>query len=271
MNGVDVLALPGPADAAAADGATVWCSASGRLVAYEAGGGTRLEVPAPGELSSLAAVEGILVGAVPPGVVVWLDPSDGSIRARLPVGGESEVLAGGGAVWAFDRRSGRAWPLMAEGVAGEPVSLPAVERLAADETRLWWTSPEDTLLHGGERPVELEVGPGERGDLAACSNSIWVSVANGLLRVGAWAAELGPPLAAPEGPVGFLECADGILVGASGRHGLFVLDPAIDAAVRHIDVDLGGELDHLVTTRSVVWAFPAHTAEARLVHVRPGE
>ena len=271
MNDVAFVTLPGPADAAAADGTTVWCSASGRLLAYEAGGATQLEVPAPGKLGSLAAVEGILVAAVPPGVVVWLDGSDGSVRARLPVGGEPEVLAGGGAVWAFDRRSGRARQLVAEGVAGEPVSLPAVERIAADGGRLWWTSPEDTLLHGGDRPVELDVGPGERGDLVACSNSIWLSAQDGLIRVGAWAGELGPPLAAPEGPVGFLECADGALVGASGRHGLFVLDPAIDAAVRHLDVDLGGELDYLVTTRSVVWAFPASAAEARLVHVRPGE
>jgi hypothetical protein len=55
----------------------------------------------------------------------------------------------------------------------------------------------------------------------------------------------------------------------SGRHGLFLLDPSIDANVRHLEVDLGGELDFLVVTRSIAWAFPAGRPEARLVPLRP--
>jgi hypothetical protein len=74
---------------------------------------------------------------------------------------------------------------------------------------------------------------------------------------------------APEGPVPHLACAGGILVGGSGRHGLFVLNPSIDVGVRHLDVELGGELDFLVATRSIAWAFPAGRPEARLVPLRP--
>lgn len=62
---------------------------------------------------------------------------------------------------------------------------------------------------------------------------------------------------APEGPVLHLTCADGVLVGSLGRHGLFVLDPSIGVGVRHLDVDLGGELDFLVVTSSIAWAVPA--------------
>ena len=64
-------------------------------------------------------------------------------------------------------------------------------------------------------------------------------------------------------------CADGVLVGGSGHLGLFVLDPSRDADARHLNVDLGGELSFLVTTRSMVWAIPAGETEARLVAVRP--
>lgn len=44
-----------------------------------------------------------------------------------------------------------------------------------------------------------------------------MSVRDGLLRVGTWAAEVGPMMATHEGPVEFLGCADGIFAGASGQ------------------------------------------------------
>jgi hypothetical protein len=270
MTELRTVSLPDVPTAVASDGQAVWCVVGSRLVSYEAAGAPRHEVPAPAQLGSLAAA-GDTLAAAAVGVVVWLDPSEGAVRARRPVGGEPVVVAGGGAVWAYDGSSGRAWRLVGEGVLGEPVPLPEADAIAADGERIWWTSREDTLLRGGNGPVDLGVGPGERGGLVACSGSIWVSVADSLLRVGAWAGELGPPLAAPEGPVRLLACANGILVGGSGRAGLFVLDPSVDADVRRLDADLGGELTHLTATRSVAWAFPEGRAEARLVSVRLGE
>jgi hypothetical protein len=270
MGEVRTVTLPAAPVAAAADGETVWCVAEGRLLSFEAAGSPLDDVPAPSGLGSLAAADGTLAAALSPGVVTWLDPREGVVRTQLPVGGELEVLSGGGTVWAFDRSRGRARRLAGVGTLGEPVTLAGADRAAPDGERIWWTSSEDTFLHGGDRQVDLGVGPGERGGLVACGGSIWVSVAQALLRVGAWAAELGPPFAAPEGPVQHLVCAGGILAGGSGRRGLFALDPSIDADVRHLDVDLGGELGHLVATRSIVWAFPAGRAEARLVTVRIG-
>ena len=117
--------------------------------------------------------------------------------------------------------------------------------------------------------VNLEVLADERGAITVCAGAVWISVPGALLRVGAWSGELGPALPAPEGPVPFLACAGGVLVGASGRAGLLVLDPSIDADVRHLEVDLGGDLIGLEASTATAWAFPAGRPEARLVPVRP--
>jgi hypothetical protein len=263
------LALPGPVRAAAADGARVWCATGGRLVAYEPFGSVLLEAPEPAGLRSLAVGPDVVAAALEPGMVAWLDPSSGIERQRRPVGGDLDVVAGGGGVWALDRRSRRAWRLVEDGVLAEPVVLAGVDQLAPDGDRVWWTSRDDTLLRGGSRPVDLGVGAGARGGMTVCAGSVWVSVTGGLLRVGAWGAELGPTVPAPEGPVRHLVCAGGVLAGGSGRRGLFVLDPSIDVDVRHLPVDLGGELDFLIATHSLVWAMPAARPEARLLAVRP--
>jgi hypothetical protein len=268
---VRTVALPGPAVAATSDGTRVWCVAGGRLLAYAATGALLLDVDEPPGLRSLAASGDTLAAVLEPGVIVWLEPSKARVLARLPLGGEPAVVAGPGAVWALDRRLGSAWPLAGQGAIGDPVRLGAADRVAPEAERVWWTSREDTLLRDGERTVDLGVAPGERGGLTVSAGAVWLSVSNALLHVGAWSAELGPPLRAPEGPVEHLTSADGIVVGGSGRQGLFVLDPSVDADVRHLDVEVGGELAHLVATRTMAWAFPAGKAEARLVRVRPGE
>ncbi len=270
MPELTTVALPGAVRAAAADGARVWCAAGGRLTAYAPTGSPLAEAEEPAGLVALAAAGDIVAAALEPGVLVWLDPATGSERQRLPVGGELTVAAGGGSVWAFDRESGRAWRLADAGVLTEPISLPGVDAFAPWRDRVWWTSRHDTLLREGERAVDLGARSDERGGMTVCSDSVWLSVTGVLLRVGAWAAQLGPPLPAPEGPVRLLSCSDGILIGGSGRQGLFVLDPSIDAGVRRLDVDLGGELAFLVATRAVAWAIPAGAPLARLVPMRPG-
>jgi hypothetical protein len=270
MGQVERVVLPAPA-AAAAGAAVVWCAAGGRLLAFEAGGASLLDLAAPTGLRSLAAADGVLAAALATGAVLWLDPGNGGVLERASLGGEPELVAGGGAIWALDRGSARAWRLAAPGVLSGPVFVPGCERLAPWGTRIWWTSREDSLLRGGERPVDLGVGPGGRGGMVVCGGSVWLSVSGGLLRVGAWAGEPGPPLAAPAGPVEHLACADGILLGGSGPRGLLALDPSVDADARLLDAELGGELGFLVATRSRAWAFPAGRAEARIVPVRPGE
>ncbi len=248
-----VLALPGVARAAAAGTASVWCAIGDRLLAYSPDGEPRAQAPAPEGLLGLAAAGGMLAVALEPGLVAWLDPESGRELARAPAGAEPEVGAGGDAIWVVDHASGRARPLAAEGLLGEPVDVSGVDRFAPDGERLWWTSRYDTLLRGGPQPVEL----GGRGPLVVCAGSVWVSVAERLVRVGVWQGEAGPPLEAP--PAGELACAGGILVGTR-----FVLNPSVDAGVRPIDALEG----RLVATREVAWAFSRERPEATLLRVR---
>jgi hypothetical protein len=269
MPGEETVTLPGTVVAATSDDGGVWLAAAGRLIAFDGAGAVRVEVDAPDGLSALAGTRGMLAAALEPGVVAWLDGATGSVLARYPVGPGVSVVGGGGALWAFDRRSERAWRLGEPGMLEGPVVLRGVDRLAPDGDRLWWTSREDTVLRTADRAVDLGVGPDQRGAIVACAGSIWISIADALLRVGAWGGELGRPFPAPVGPVGLMVCAHGVLAGGSDRT-LFVLDPSVDADVRVVDAAIEGELGFLVATASTVWAIPAGGSSARIVRVRPG-
>jgi len=267
---VGIVALPGSLVAAGSDGVTVWCAAGDRLLAFEADGATRASLSAPAGLRTLAAAGETLAATLDPGVVAWLDPRSGRVRRSAPVGGEPFVVAGGGAVWTVDPSTSRAWRLGEDDQLVGPVPVPGVDRVAPDGQRIWWTSRHDTLLRQGERSVDVGAGAGERGGLVVCAGSVWLSVTEGLVRVGAWGADRGPAVPAPAGPVPFLVCAGGTIVGSAGPQGLFVLDPSVDADARRLDVHLDADLQLLVGTRAGVWAFPARRPEAHLVNLRPG-
>lgn len=179
------------------------------------------------------------------------------------------LVSGGGAVWAIDRATSRAWQVREAGILDAARRVPGLDRAAADGNRLWWTTSDGTWLHDFERAVDLGVAAPERGALAVCSGSVWQSVAAGLIRVGAWAAERGRIVAAPEGPVPFLACVNGVLVGASEQGRLFVLDPSVDAGARTLDADLG-PVGRLVGVGRTAWIFAAVRPEARLMSVRGG-
>lgn len=263
--GVVRVALPVPATAAAAGASHVWCLADG-LLGFDALSGERLvEAAAPAGAVTLAGSDSVLVVATDSGVVHALDPQTGQERSRQPLGGELALCADAGGAWALDRSSGRLWRVDADGASPSPAPLGAVDAWAPAGDRVVWTSPHDTLLHDGDRSVDLGVGPAERGAVAVCANAAWVSVAGGLLLVRMWSWERGPLVPTQEGPVDHLACAGGILVGGSGGAGLFLLDFAADTGPRSVDVDLGGRLGALVATRGAAWAFPADRAEAVVV------
>lgn len=260
--------LPAPARAAASDGEQVWCLAADRLLTHAKAGDRLLEGAAPARATGLGASKGVLVAVVEPAVVVWLDKATGTEVMRRPVGGQATVAGGPSGVCILDELSHRAWVVGPEGALGEPVAVADVDGVTVADGRVWWTSGSDTFLHEGQRAIELAVGPEGRGGMTACAGSVWVSVTGGLLRVGTWAGELGPLVPAPEGPVPHLACGVGPLVGTSGRKGLFVLDPSIDADARHLDVDLGGSVAFLVATRQTAWVFPPADPVAYVVAFR---
>jgi hypothetical protein len=264
-----IVDLRAPCAAAAATDDTVWCAAGGRLLSFEAAGTPQLNVPLPGACS-LGASGSRLAAILDAGVLVWLDSRTGREVSRRPIASTAVLVSGGGAVWAIDETGGEGWRLGAPGALIGPVPMPAVDRVAADGERVWWMSRRDTTLRDGAREVETGVTPEERGALAVCANSVWLSVARGLIRVGTWAAAKGPLVPISAGPLPFLACGGGVLIGGSSRDGLVVLDPSRDADVRHLDVDPGVDLGMLVATRAMAWVLSAQHSKALLVPIRAG-
>ncbi|PZG02357.1 hypothetical protein, partial [Nonomuraea aridisoli] len=164
-------------------------------------------------------------------------------------------------IWAVG--DGLARRLTGPGRLGRPVRLPEVDLCAVEGERLWWTSRRDTALRGG--PKEVDLGTRERGAMTVCAGSVWVSVDGGLQRVSAWSGEPRRFVATSEGPVPFLVCANGVLVGGGG-HALFALTPAT-GALRGIPLGGNAPLALLVAAGKHVWAFPAHRAEALVISV----
>lgn len=265
-----IVELPGRCVAAAVGGDTVWCAAGGRLLGFTENGTRRFDVPLLDGVNHIGAGRGLLVASLGPGTIAWLDPRSGSVLAKQPAGAAPLLVSGGGAVWAVDRSMSMAWRVREDGALDAARLVPGVDRVAADGDRLWWTMAGGALLRDFERTVDLGVTARDHGALAVCAGSVWISVAGGLIRVGTWAAEKGPIVEAPDGPVPFLTCSDGVLVGASERGRLFVLDPSADADARVLDVDTGGNMGALVALGGTAWVFSAVRAEARLIIVRAG-
>ncbi|TYB65268.1 hypothetical protein FXF51_18730 [Nonomuraea sp. PA05] len=295
------IELPRPVRAAASDGSTVWCVADDGVRVYtpsgrplEGGtargalGGATQGATMPESLS-LAAVPGTVAGIGPvPGTLAetvlvprafagppapdplptgtlagttgdrvhWLDPSGTETASARFTG---RVVAGGGAIWAVG--DGVARRLAEPGVLGEPLELPALDACAVEGDRLWWTSTRDDVLRGG--PKEVELGRRRRGAMTVCAGSLWISVTGGLLRVSAWSGEPGRFVRAPEGPVPFLVCANGVLVG--GVRDLFALAPAAGAALRPIGLGLDAPPALMIAAGRHVWVFPEGLSGALIV------
>jgi hypothetical protein len=255
---VATIALPGPAVAAAADAGRVWCLAARRLLAFDATGAPVVDVPTPAGARALAA-SGNLVAAAGDEITL-LDPVTGTRVSSAP--GRVDLVGGDGAVWAIDARAGRAWRLDEPG----SVAVPGVVAAAPQAGRLWWLSREG-MLHGGPSPIALE-GAGAGTPLVACANSVWIGAQGRLERVGAFRGDLGLAMPVPEAPVTRLACAGGVLVAATGTGTLLVLDPSIDADVRRVDLETGGEIALLVATGRFAGVFVAGARELRLVAVK---
>ena len=261
--------LPAPCEAAAATNDTVWCAAGGRLLAFEAAGTLRLNQPLSG-VRSLGVSASRLAAILDSGVIVWLDSRTGRETGRRSTGSTAVLVSGGGVVWAIDEATGEGLHLGEAGEVVARVPMPGVDRAAADGDRVWWMSRRDTKLRDGSREVDVGVRPGERGGLTVCANSVWLSVARGLVRVGTWNAVRGPLVPVSAGPLPFLTCGGGVLVGGSSTDGLVVLDPSADVDVRRLEIDPGVDLGMLVATRAMAWVFSARHPAALLVPFRAG-
>jgi len=262
-----IVDLRAPCAAAAATDDTVWCTAGGRLLAFEAAGTLRLNQPLS-RVCSLGASGSQLAAILEGGMMVWLDPRSARETGRRAVGKNAVLVSGGGAIWAIDEEKGEGLHLGKPGQLLTHVPMPGVDRAAADGDRVWWLSRSDTKLRDGKREVDLGIRPGERGGFSVCANSVWLSAARGLVRVGTWGAVKGPLIPVSAGLLPFVTCGGGVLVGGSAMGGLIVLDPSADSDVRRLDIDPDGEVGMLVSTRAMAWVFSGQRSKARLVPIR---
>jgi len=263
------IALPGVCSAAAG-GAAARCIAGGRLLTFAESGERLGDVPAPERIRQLASTSDSLI-ALQDEHVAWLDRKSGRVVQRAAVGGDAQLIGAVGSVWVVDRRHATARRVHEGGVLGPRRSTPGIDRAAADGDNLWWLDRDAATLRDFDREVELGSAARGHGGITVCAGSVWVSGADGLCRVGTWRAARGAMLAAPFGPADYLACARGALVGASGRHGVFALDPAADADVRLLaGADEVGPTACYTTVGDSLWAFLENRAAARLIRIRQG-
>lgn len=261
-----IVELPDRCVAAASGGGTVWVATLNRLLGFSTDGTRQFDAPCATGVTHLAMRGALLIGAHASGRVSWMDPTSGVVRGERETGGVPTLTSGGGAVWAVDRTSSRAWRVGEPGSLEGPRRVLDVNQVAADGDRLWWTTTNGGSLRDLDRLVDLDVGRTRTGALAVCAGSAWVSSHRGLVRVGTWAGTRGAIVEAPFGPVPFLSCADGVLVGASSGGQLFALDTRVDADARRVDVEAGAT-GALVTAGRTVWLFSSVEPTAHLVVV----
>lgn len=260
--------LPGVC-VAAAGGDTARCVAGGRLLAFNDVGEAVLELPLTQDVTQLACTRDLLVAVTASRRLVWLDQETGRVLAEKSAGDAPRLVSGGGAIWAVDSPSSRAWRVREPGVLDAPLDAPGIDEAAADGDRLWWTSRYDTQLRDFARAEDIGRAAGERGALVVCFNSVWISVRKALCRVGAWDAKRGLDLAAPYGPVPFLVCAQGALVGATAGGEFFSMDPRIDADVRAFHgAEPMGPLGHVIAVNDSIWAFDSGGNAAHFIRLR---
>ena len=77
-------------------------------------------------------------------------------------------------------------------------------------------------------------------------------------------------MVAPHGPVPFLICAQGALVGETARSCQYFYSVPIDAelSAKPHGAEPMGPLGHVIAVNEAVWAFPSGKNEAHLIRIR---
>jgi outer membrane protein assembly factor BamB len=212
------------------------------------------EISLEGAPVSMATAGGMVAAGLASGTVVAFDGESGAELWRRPGPAGARLKGEGNYIWAgagdslawFDRSG-----------AGGRTAASGMRAFAPGADGVFWLSRDGVLsaysvAGSGTRTLALPAASGG-GAMAACANAIWVSVNNGLLLVEQYAMELRTTLAAPEGPVPHLICADGKLIG--GLIGVFVLNPMTDARVHPLAVKPESPLRAIAANSSMVWAL----------------
>jgi hypothetical protein len=203
---------------------------------------------------AMAAAEGMVAAGLASGLVIAFDDVTGAELWRRPAppgaqlkGNAKHIWAGAGGALAWFDRTGSGGRIVASGMRAFAPGSEGVFCLSSDGVLSAYSVADSRT-----RTLALPAAAGG-GAMAACANGIWVSVTNALLLVEQYALEVRATLAAPEGPVPHLICADGKLAG--GLNGVFVLNPLTDARVHPLAVKPESPLSALAANSSMVWAL----------------
>lgn len=225
------------------------------LVCFTAAEGKQVaQISIEGSPVALAAAEGFIAAGLDSGLVIAFD---GETRAELwrrpaPPGAQLKgaaeyICAGAGDALAWFDRTGEGGRIVAGGMHAFTPGTDSVYWLSGDGVLSAYSVSESST-----RTLALPPGAGG-GAMTACANAVWVSLADALLLVEQYALKVRATLAAPEGPVPHLICADGKLIG--GLNGVFVLNPMADNRVHPLAVKPESALRAIAANSSMVWAL----------------
>lgn len=243
----------------------VWVAGRSRLALHDARTGSAISTPhgsGAGELRgasfedapvAVEASDDRVVLCVADGLVVVSLRSDRELQ-RLPTPTVPDALAvGDGRIWAGGVGADWILELDAAGVSTIRRLDGRLAGLTADAQGLWWIESDTDLLVNGDRSVRLPDPVGPTVGLVASAGAVWVSTDGGLLLVRSFAAEVGPTVPVPIGPVDRLVDVSGALVGGDSFEAVFVMDPASDSGPRRVDMGRRGPIASIAGSSGVVW------------------
>ena len=170
---------------------------------------------------------------------------------RLPLATPVTMHGTERGIWVADRESNTLTCFDARD--GHQVEqVPLSEAPAREPGGGYRLSPAGVLSAPDGRTLSIPEAVGA-GAIAACANAVWISVANALLLIDQYELKHRATVAAPEGPVPHLICADGKIVG--GLRGVFVLNPMSDHRAHALPVEPKSPLAAIAANSAVVWAL----------------
>lgn len=218
---------------------------------------------------ALAVGEIVAVG-LKSGSIVACDVQQGKELWRYSgCSGELAVCTQGQRIWVHDRESSTLSDCDQSG-ARTRLSGCKLTTFAAARNGVYWLSDDGILgyqpeTHGESRTEKLAADSKSTGAMVVCSNVLWLSTEKELLLFDLNSLKLRTTLEATEGPVQNLICGDGRIFG--GSRSIFTLDPAADALLCAVPVDLQSPLRGLAMATNKLWALESAMPVVHLIDV----
>lgn len=256
--------------AGAREGVWIADAGSGAACLFDAASADILaRVPFDRAPVSIAATNDIVTIALDSGEVVAIGASDRDERWRRRCeSGAIRLAAARDRVWAWDR--GAASFLAWEGSGAERrFDASGAVTFAAADAGVYSLTAAGGLrfqpLIGTSVTAHLPYGAVPTGALAACANSLWVAVENGLLLAAHDTLAPRSTLPLKGGRITHIICFHGRLF-AAGR-GVYALEPAADDNIRTLDVTLTAPPLGLAASGTHLWVLERTAPEVHVTRI----